>query len=130
LTREFDNYGFKGQRQFLALFNYLPTNLFELEETLTKALVILGKLKNLQVCMGGFEVGKSSVQQVGQLDLHGKLSITNLENIVDPRDALPVDLYNKIHLVGLNLSWDFEVDNEVSIKTGEVLVKLQPAHVN
>jgi len=50
---------------------------------LRKAQVLLGKLKNLQVWMGGFVVGKSSsefsIQQLRQLDLHGELSIKILK---------------------------------------------------
>ncbi|ESW05616.1 hypothetical protein PHAVU_011G194900 [Phaseolus vulgaris] len=98
---------------------------------LRKAPVLLGKLKNLQVWMGGFEVGKSSsefsIQQLGKLDLHGKLSITNLENIVDPWEAFVADLKNKTHLVALRLKWNLKVNSEDSIKEREVLENLQPS---
>ena len=118
----------------------LPSTLHELTKlrrlelkgtTLSKAPVLLGKLKNLQVWMGGFEVGKSSnefsIQQLGQLDLHEKLSIKNLENIMNTCDALAADLKNKTHLVRLSLEWDLQRDNEDSIKEREVLVNLQPS---
>jgi len=99
--------------------------------TLIKGLVLSGKLKNLQVWTGGFRVGKSSnefsIQQLGQLDLHGKLSIQNLENIVNPCDALAADLKNKTYLVGLNLEWNLNRNNEDSIKEREVLENLQPS---
>ncbi|ESW05578.1 hypothetical protein PHAVU_011G191400 [Phaseolus vulgaris] len=117
----------------------LPSTLHELsnlrylelkETTLRKTPVLLGKLKNLQVWMGGFKVGKSSsefnIQQLGQLDLRGKLLIKNLENIVNPCDALAADLKNKTHLVDLNLTWKFKRNNEDSIKEREVLENLQP----
>jgi len=113
--------------------NELPNlRRLELKGTyLRKALVLLGNLKNLQVWTGGFEVGKSSsefnIQQLGQLDLHGCLSITNLENIVDPCDALTKDLKNKTHLVMLCLKWHLKVNNEDSIKEREVLENLQPS---
>ncbi|XP_068491379.1 putative disease resistance RPP13-like protein 1 [Phaseolus vulgaris] len=122
------------------LLKELPSTLHELTKlcclelegtTLTKAPMLLGKLKNLQVWMGEFEVGESSselsIQQLGQLDLHGQLWITNLENIVDPCDALAADLKNKRHLVGLCLAWDLKVNNEDSIKEREVLENLQPS---
>jgi len=95
-----------------------------------KAPVLLGNLKNLQVWMGGFEVKSSSefsIQQLGQLDLHGGLSIKNLENIVDSCDALAADLKNKTHLMILRLEWDLKVNNEDSIKEREVLENLQPS---
>ena len=122
------------------LLKELPSTLHELTKlrrlelngtTLRKAPVLLGKLKNLQVWMCRFEVLKSSsevsLQQLGQLDLHGKLSIQNLENIVDPYDALAVDLKNKTNVVGLCLEWDSQLNNEDSIKEREVLENLQPS---
>ena len=117
----------------------LPSTLHELinlrrleliEITLRKAPVLLGKLKNLQVWMGGFEVGKSSessIQQLAQLDLHGELSIGNVENIVNPCHALAVDLKNKTHLVGLDFEWKLMRNNEDSIKEREVLENLKPS---
>ena len=105
--------------------------LLELEETnLRKAPVLLGKLKNLQVWLGDLRVGKSSefnIQQLGELDLHGQLSIRELENILNPCHALAADLKNKTHLVRLKLGWDFCRNNEDSIKESEVLENLQPS---
>ncbi|ESW05601.1 hypothetical protein PHAVU_011G193500 [Phaseolus vulgaris] len=123
------------------LLKELPSTLHELTKlcrlelkgtTLRKVPVLLGKLKNLQVWMSRFEVCKSSnevsnIQQLGQLDLHGKLSIQNLENIVDPCDALAVDLKNKTHVVELSLEWDSQRNNENSIKEKQVLENLQPS---
>jgi len=109
------------------------TNLRCLELMLTplsKFPVLLGKFKNLQVWMGRFEVGKSSefsIQQLAQLDLHGELSIKNLENIVNPYDALAADLNNKTHLVGLDLQWNLTRNNEDSVKEREVLENLKPS---
>ncbi|ESW05617.1 hypothetical protein PHAVU_011G195000 [Phaseolus vulgaris] len=118
----------------------LPSSLHELPNlrhlvltrtNLIKALVLLGSLKNIQVWGGGFEVGKSSsefsIQQLRQLDVHGELSIKNLENIMNPCDALAADLKNKTHLVELSLEWDLKRNNEDSIKEREVLENLQPS---
>jgi len=117
----------------------LPSTLYELPNlrrlelmgtSLRKAPVLSRKLKNLQVWMSRFEVGKSSefnIQQLGQLDLHGKLSIRNLENIVNPFDALATDLKNKSHLVGLNLEWNLKRNNEDALKERDVLEYLQPS---
>ena len=116
----------------------LPSNLHELTKlrlleligtSLRKAPVILGKLKYLQVWMGGFEVGKSdesNIEPLGELDVHGELSIKNLENMVNPYGALEVDLKTKKNLVGLHLKWSLEWNNDESIKEREILENLQP----
>jgi len=117
----------------------LPSTLHELSNlrrlelirtSLRKALVLLGNLKNLQVWMSEFEVGKSSselsIQQLEQLDVRGELSIKNLENIVNPCDALAADLKRKTHLVRLYLQWNLKRNNEDSIKEREILENLQP----
>ncbi|XP_047149437.1 putative disease resistance RPP13-like protein 1 [Vigna umbellata] len=116
----------------------LPSNLHQLTSlrclelvgtTLRKAPVHLGKLKNLRVWMGRFEVGKSSQSnvQLGEFELHGQLSIRSLENIVNPYDAMAANLKNKKHLVGLNLEWSLNRNNDDSIIEREVLENLQPS---
>ncbi|ESW05582.1 hypothetical protein PHAVU_011G191700 [Phaseolus vulgaris] len=50
------------------------------------------------------------------------LLIENLENIVNPCDALAADLKNKTHLVDLNLTWNFKRNNEDSIKQRELSI--------
>ncbi|MCH79789.1 leucine-rich repeat-containing protein [Trifolium medium] len=87
----------------------------------------VGKLKKLQV-LSSFCVGKgseSNIQQLGELNLHGTLSISELHNIVNPSDALVANLKNKVHLVKLELKWNATSDN--SEKEREVLEKLQPS---
>ncbi|KAK7287072.1 hypothetical protein RIF29_00085 [Crotalaria pallida] len=68
------------------------------------------KLKKLEVLMDRFYVGKcgeSNVNRLGELRLpYFLLSIEELQNVVDPRDALAADLKNKSHLEGLKLKWD------------------------
>ncbi|WVZ16956.1 hypothetical protein V8G54_009938 [Vigna mungo] len=106
------------------------TNLRRLElkgTTLTKAPLRLEKLKNLHVWMGIFKVGKSSefsIQQLGELNLHGELSIRNLENIANPYE---MNLKNKTHIVSLSLQWNLKRNNEDSLKEREVLENLQPS---
>jgi hypothetical protein len=87
------------------------------------------KLKNLQV-LNSFCVGKSSdcdsnIQQLGELNLHGSLSISELQNTVNPFDASASNLKDKIHLVKLELEWN--ADNENSQQVREVLENLQPS---
>ncbi|WVZ02053.1 hypothetical protein V8G54_022859 [Vigna mungo] len=106
------------------------TNLRRLElkgTTLTKAPLRLGKLKNLHVWIDKFEVGKSrefSIQQLGELDLHGELSIKNLESITNPYETI---LKNKAHIVRLSLQWNLKRNNADSMKQREVLENLQPS---
>ncbi|RZB81690.1 putative disease resistance protein At3g14460 [Glycine soja] len=88
-----------------------------------------GKLKNLQV-LSSFYVGKGtdncSIQQLGELNLHGSLSIEELQNIVNPLDALAADLKNKTHLLDLRLEWNEDRNLDDSIKERQVLENLQP----
>ncbi|QCD85747.1 hypothetical protein DEO72_LG3g267 [Vigna unguiculata] len=110
----------------------LPSTLHELTNlrclellgtTLRKAPVLLGKLKNLQVWMKEF---KFSIRHLVELDLHGELSIQNLEYIMNPCDTLAADLKNKTHLERLRLEWNFKRSNDDSIKVREVVENLQP----
>ncbi|KAK2354114.1 putative disease resistance RPP13 protein [Trifolium repens] len=87
----------------------------------------IGKLKHLQV-LTSFYVGKgsgSNIHQIGALNLHGKFSISELQNIVNPSDALAANLKRKAHLVRLELKWNANSDN--SVKEREVLENLQPS---
>lgn len=88
----------------------------------------VGKLKNLQV-LSLFTVNEGSeaanIQQLGELNLHGELSIIELQNIVNPFDALAANMKNKVHLEELTLSWNAKSNN--SEKDREVLEKLQPS---
>jgi len=90
-----------------------------------------GKLKNLQVRMSSFYVEKSkkfSIQQLGELNIHGSLSIEELDNIENPSYALEADLKNKPHLVELGLKWNFIDKSSVdSAKAGDVIENLRPS---
>jgi hypothetical protein len=68
---------------------------------------------------------RSNIQQLGELNLHGTLSISELHNIDNPSDALAANLKNKVHLADLELKWNATSDN--SEKEREVLEKLQPS---
>ncbi|RDX76757.1 putative disease resistance RPP13-like protein 1, partial [Mucuna pruriens] len=109
------------------------TNLHRLELVYTdlkKVPMHLGKLKNLQVLMTSFRVGKSresGIQQLGKLNLRGSLAIEDLQNIVNPVDALAADLKNKKYLLDLVLEWNQNQNlEEDSAKEREVLDNLQP----
>ena len=85
------------------------------------------KLKDLQV-LSSFYVERgihSNIQQLGELNLHGTCSISELQNIINPSDASAANLKNKAHLVKLELKWNANSEN--SVKVREVLEKLQPS---
>ncbi|RDX75101.1 putative disease resistance RPP13-like protein 1, partial [Mucuna pruriens] len=117
----------------------LPSNLHKLANLrhlefigtrVRKLPIHLGKLKNLHVWMSWFDVGKSSefsIQLLGELNIHGSLSIGELQNIVSPLDALAADLKNKTHLVELELEWNWNWDPDDSRKEREVVENLQPS---
>ncbi|CAJ1977966.1 unnamed protein product [Sphenostylis stenocarpa] len=101
-----------------------------IENSVTKVPMHMGELKNLQILMTPFNVGKSSelrIQQLGELSLHGDLLIENLQNTVNPSDALAGDLKNKTNLIRLDLRWDSIRNLDNSIEEREVLENLQPS---
>ncbi|KAJ7982268.1 Disease resistance protein [Quillaja saponaria] len=88
----------------------------------------MGRLKNLQI-LTSFVVGKrsgSGIQDLKELQLlRGKLSISNLENVVNSKDALEANLRDKSQLNELVLKWSRSyVEN--SLEVGNVLRQLQP----
>nr|ACJ22822.1 NBS-LRR type putative disease resistance protein CNL-J5 [Phaseolus vulgaris] len=87
-----------------------------------------GELKNLQV-LNMFFIDRNSelsTKQLGGLNLHGRLSINNMQNISNPLDALEVNLKNK-HLVELELEWTSNHVTDDPRKEKEVLQNLQPS---
>ncbi|KHN20834.1 Putative disease resistance RPP13-like protein 1 [Glycine soja] len=111
------------------------TNLHRLEFVNTDIIKVpphLGKLKNLQVSMSSFDVGKSSeftIQQLGELNLHGRLSFSELQNIENSSDALAADLKNKTDLVKLEFGWNSHRNPDDHAKERDVVVieNLQPS---
>ncbi|XP_014492654.1 putative disease resistance RPP13-like protein 1 [Vigna radiata var. radiata] len=104
----------------------------ELEHAGVKNVVAyLGKLKNPQVSISSFHVEKSkeiNIRQLGELNLHGCLTIDDLQKIENPSDAIEVDLKNKPHLVGLRLKWNFIDNSSVdSEKAEDIIENLQPS---
>ncbi|XP_047161527.1 putative disease resistance protein At3g14460, partial [Vigna umbellata] len=103
----------------------------ELLNTKVKNVHILGKLKNLQVLMNSFCVDmhkELSIQQLGQINLHGSLSISGLQNIEDSSHASEAYLKNKPQLVELVFNWKWSDSSSVdSTKAGDVIENLQPS---
>ncbi|XP_027909268.1 putative disease resistance protein At3g14460 [Vigna unguiculata] len=112
---------------------HLLTNLclLELMENIVKKLPpSLGKLKNLKVVMRSFHVGHGrefGIQQLGELNLDGSLSIMELQNIENSLDASEAYLKNKTLLVRLELRWEWNRDSIDSKKEEEVIKNLQPS---
>ncbi|KAH0981868.1 hypothetical protein GBA52_009045 [Prunus armeniaca] len=88
----------------------------------------MSTLKSLRT-LSAFIVGKSTGSTIGELGelphLGGKLSILQLRNVVDARDALQANLKDKKNLKELELEWGDE-DADDSQKEKDVLEKLQP----
>nr|XP_007163962.1 hypothetical protein PHAVU_L001800g [Phaseolus vulgaris]ESW35956.1 hypothetical protein PHAVU_L001800g [Phaseolus vulgaris] len=87
-----------------------------------------GELKNLQV-LNMFFIDRNSelsTKQLGGLNLHGRLSINEVQNISNPLDALEANLKNK-HLVKLELEWKSDHIPDDPRKEKEVLQNLQPS---
>ncbi|XP_070680540.1 putative disease resistance RPP13-like protein 1 [Malus domestica] len=92
--------------------------------------VQMGRLKSLRT-LTAFVLGKSSgsggIGELGQLShLRGKFSILNLQNVVNPIDALGANLKDKKDLNEVELAWGREDAND-SITERHVLESLQPS---
>nr|ACZ74653.1 CNL-B28 [Phaseolus vulgaris] len=91
-----------------------------------------GELKNLQV-LSMFLVDKNSelstkqLGGLGGLNLHGRLSINDVQNIGNPLDALKANLKDK-RLVKLELKWKSDHMPDDPKKEKEVLQNLQPSN--
>ncbi|XP_022632284.1 putative disease resistance RPP13-like protein 1 [Vigna radiata var. radiata] len=103
----------------------------EFEDTkVTKMPMHFGELKNLHV-LSTFCVNRDpeiiNIKQLGGLNLRGKLSINELQNIVNPLDALEANLKNK-HIVQLNLRWNSNHMPDDPRKEKKVLENLKPSN--
>ncbi|XP_014502938.1 putative disease resistance RPP13-like protein 1 [Vigna radiata var. radiata] len=120
-------------------FKELPSTLHKLTKLrclefegtqVTKMPMHFGELKNLQV-LSTFCVNRNnevtSIKELGGLNLHGRLSINEVQNIVNPLDALEANLKNK-HLMELNLIWHRNQIPDDPRKEKKVLENLQPSN--
>jgi len=116
----------------------LPSNLYKLTKLrclefqytkVRKMPMHFGKLKNLQV-LNPFFIDRNSglstkqLGALGGLNLHGRLSINEVQNILNPLDALGANLKNK-PLVELQLKWSHHIPDDPR-KENEVFQNLQP----
>ncbi|XP_057499462.1 putative disease resistance RPP13-like protein 1 [Actinidia eriantha] len=97
---------------------------------LTKMPMQMGRLRGLQH-LTNFVVGKCSGSGINELKefhhLRGKLSLSNLQNVIGGKDAFEANLKEKKHLEELVLKWGHTTED--SHNEREVLEKLQP-HTN
>ncbi|KAF3438786.1 hypothetical protein FNV43_RR21551 [Rhamnella rubrinervis] len=90
----------------------------------------IGDMRELRT-LSGFVVGKGkdhdwcNIRKLGQFqNIHGTLSISKLENVIDIGDVLEANLKEKKDITGLTLMWENEVED--SQKAREVLEGLHP----
>ncbi|XP_068501470.1 putative disease resistance RPP13-like protein 1 isoform X1 [Phaseolus vulgaris] len=91
-----------------------------------------GELKNLQeldkfIVDRNSEVSTKQLGGLGGLNLHGRLSINDVQNILNPLDALEANVKDK-HLVKLELDWKSDHIPDDPRKETEVLQNLQPSN--
>ncbi|KAH0716399.1 hypothetical protein KY284_009304 [Solanum tuberosum] len=111
-------------------------NLHHLDITNTYSLNMLphlSKLKSLQVLVGAeFLVGGSGgwrMEDLGEVhNLYGSLSVKNLQNVVDKREALKAKMREKNHVEKLSLEWSGGTAYDSQTKS-EILDELHP-HTN
>ncbi|RZC19595.1 putative disease resistance protein At3g14460 [Glycine soja] len=90
----------------------------------------MGKLNNLQH-LDSFIVGQHQENGIrelgGLLNLHGPLSIINLENVTKSDEALKARIMDKKHINSLSLEWSKRHNNSLDFQIEvDVLCKLQP----
>ncbi|KAK6776804.1 hypothetical protein RDI58_027805 [Solanum bulbocastanum] len=90
----------------------------------------LSKLKNLHVLVGAkfFLTGSSGlrIEDLGELhNLYGSLSIIELQNVIDRREAHEAYMREKEHVEKLSLEWSVSIANN-SQNERDILDELQP----
>ncbi|KAG5578330.1 hypothetical protein H5410_058464 [Solanum commersonii] len=87
----------------------------------------LSKLKNLQVLVGAtFFVGSSRMEDLGEVEnLYGSVSILELQNVVDRKEAVKAKMREKNHVEKLSLVWiESSADNSQTER--DILDELRP----
>ncbi|TKY49734.1 putative disease resistance RPP13 protein 1 [Spatholobus suberectus] len=87
----------------------------------------IGTLTNLQ-SLTGYVLGSGGGSGIEELKnfpfLKGKISISNLQNIIDPQDAMKDSLLSNMQLDGLMLSWSTNADDLKNVRN--ILHWLEP----
>ncbi|KAH0746997.1 hypothetical protein KY285_008654 [Solanum tuberosum] len=106
-------------------------NLRHLDISNTRLLKIplhLSKLKSLQVLVGAkFLLSGLSMEDLGEAqNLYGSLSVVELENVVDRREAVKAKMREKNHVDKLSLEWSESSSADNSQTERDILDELSP----
>ncbi|KAH0777194.1 hypothetical protein KY290_008605 [Solanum tuberosum] len=88
----------------------------------------LSKLKSLQVLMGAkFFLGGLRMEDLGEAqNLYGSLSVVELQNVVDSREAVKAKMREKNHVDKLSLEWNGSSSADNSQTERDILDELRP----
>ncbi|XP_049380485.1 putative disease resistance RPP13-like protein 1 [Solanum stenotomum] len=88
----------------------------------------LGKLKSLQVLMGAkVFLGGLRMEDLGEAqNLYGSLSVVELQNVVDRREAVKAKMREKNHVDKLSLEWSKSSSADNSKTERDILDELRP----
>nr|AAU90287.1 Putative disease resistance protein I2C-5, identical [Solanum demissum] len=88
----------------------------------------LSKLKSLQVLLGAkFLLGGLSMEDLGEAqNLYGSLSVVELQNVVDRREAVKAKMREKNHVDKLSLEWSESSSADNSQTERDILDELRP----
>ncbi|KAL3325340.1 hypothetical protein AABB24_039104 [Solanum stoloniferum] len=88
----------------------------------------LSKLKSLQVLVGAkFLLGGSRMEDLGEVHtLYGSLSVVELQNVVDSREAVKAKMREKNHVDKLSLQWSESSSADNSQTERDILDELRP----
>ncbi|KAH0713828.1 hypothetical protein KY289_009787 [Solanum tuberosum] len=88
----------------------------------------LSKLKSLQVLVGAkFLLGGSRMEDLGEVhNLYGSLSVVELQNVVDSREAVKAKMREKNHVEQLSLEWSGSSSADNSQTERDILDELRP----
>ncbi|KAH0715671.1 hypothetical protein KY284_008576 [Solanum tuberosum] len=88
----------------------------------------LSKLKSLQVLMGAkFFLGGLRMEDLGEAqNLYGSLSVVELQNVVDRREAVKAKMREKNHVDKLSLEWNESSRADNSQTERDILDELRP----
>ncbi|KAH0713845.1 hypothetical protein KY289_009804 [Solanum tuberosum] len=88
----------------------------------------LSKLKSLQVLVGAkFLLGSWRMEDLGEVhNLYGSLSVVELQNVVDSREAVKAKMREKNHVDKLSLEWSESSSADNSQTERDILDELRP----
>ncbi|KAH0716538.1 hypothetical protein KY284_009443 [Solanum tuberosum] len=96
--------------------------------SLLKMPLYLSKLKSLQVLVGAkFLLGGLRMEDLGEAqNLYGSLSVVELQNVVDSREAVKAKMREKNHVDKLSLEWSESSSADYSETERDILDELRP----